>query len=436
VNFVASVEQGESPPRFRPRHRATLSLIVVCLLALAFASTAIAASAPTVTITSPVVGATVKGTVRIEADATAGAGAYPTGVTFYDGVNEIEHVRCEAQQSCIATTEWNATGLSGQHSLTAEVETNEGATARSAAVPVTVISPPPTVTIVSPSAGATVEGTIDIVANAATDPSQEDYPTEIDFYDGVNHIGQIDCQGQQTCQGQVEWLATGLTGPHTLTAVVTTHRDVSVTSAPTTVTVLSPAPSVTITRPRNGAPLGGTIALAVAGATARSQVDYPTEIDVYDGSNEIGSVRCQGQRTCEGSLKWNTSGLKGAQALKAVIHTNTDREATSRTVYIGGSPHTPPMKISCKIDSLDIRVGRYDYGRCIISNPPKEVSVVIQDRLPGQSWTSGKRVRERARGHFPFKLRDIRRETFEVSALIRASNHPAARILLGTVRVT
>ncbi len=68
-----------------------------------------------VTVTSPTAGSMVKGTVRIEADATAGAGDYPTGVTFYDGVNEIEHVRCEAQQSCTATIEWNATGLSGQH---------------------------------------------------------------------------------------------------------------------------------------------------------------------------------------------------------------------------------------------------------------------------------------------------------------------------------
>lgn len=387
-----------------------------------------------VTVTSPTAGSMVKGTVRIEADATAGAGDYPTGVTFYDGVNEIEHVRCEAQQSCTATIEWNATGLSGQHSLTAEVETNEGATARSTAVPVTVISPPPTVAIVSPSTGTTVEGTINVVADAATDPSQEDYPTEIDFYDGVNHIGNVDCQGQQSCQGQVEWPATGLTGPHTLTAVVTTHRGASATSAPITVTVLSPAPSVTITRPQNGAPLGGSITIAVSGATALSQVDYPTEIDVYDGSSEIGSVHCQGQRTCEGALPWNTSGLKGVQALKAVIHTNTNREATSRPVYVGGS-RQPPLKISCTIDSHHLRVGRYDYGRCILSNPPKGVSVVIQDRLPGQGWASGKRVKERARGHFPFKLYDTRREIFEVSALIRTDGH-AMRILLGTVRVT
>jgi hypothetical protein len=421
-----------------PRHAALPILLVGLLpsmLGLVRASAASGAPSATVTITSPVAGETVKGTVRIEADATAGDGAYPTGVTFYDGVNEIEHVRCEAQQSCTAVVEWNATGLSSQHSLTAEVETNEGTTAKSAAVLVGVTSPAPTVTIASPSAGATVEGTVTVVANAATDPSQDDYPTEIDLYDGVNHIGHVDCQGQQTCQGQVEWLATGLTGTHTLTAVLTTHRGLSVTSPPVTVTVLSPAPSVTITHPTSGTSLGGTIAVAVSGSTAHSQVDYPTEIFVYDGSSEIGSAHCQGQPTCEGTVQWNTSGLKGVQVLTAVLHTNTNREATSRPVYVGGTKPRPAMKVSCEIKLHRIHIGHYDYGKCIVYNPPKDVSVVIQDRLPGQSWVGGKTVKEHAGGHFPFKLRDRRRETFEVSALIRAGSHVTRRIPLGTVSV-
>jgi hypothetical protein len=412
-------------------------LLILQLLVLATAPVVTAAPVPTIAITSPGAGETVKGTVHIEATATANPGAYPTYIEFYDGVNEIARVDCQDQQSCTVSAEWPATGLSGQHSLTAEAETNEGATATSAAVPVTVVSPPPTVQITGPSAGTTVEGTVAVAADAATDPSQDDYPTEIKLYDGVNDIGRITCQGQQTCQGQVEWEATGLTGSHTLTAIVSTNRDVSVTSAPVSVTVLSPPPKVSITSPANGAPLRGVKAVAVSGSTAESQDEYPTEITVDDGTSEIGSVRCQGQQTCAGTVQWDTSELKGAHALTATIHTSRDREATSRPVYVGVTPGKHRANVSCHIDSLHVRRGQYDRGSCIAHGVPKGTAVVVQYRVSGQDWTSAPRGSISASGEYVFKVRSRYRVTFEVSVLVAASSRYAAtRVVLGTVHVT
>jgi hypothetical protein len=397
------------------------------------------ASPPAVAITSPAAGSTVEGTVHVEATVTASPGDYPTNVVFYDGVNEIARVDCQMQQSCTASTEWAATGLSGSHSLTAVAETNEGETASSAPAVVTVLSPSPTVAITSPGAGATVQGTLSVLATAYTDPSQEDYPTEIELYDGVNDIGHIDCQGQRTCQGQVSWNATGLTGVHTLTAVVSTNRGLSLTSAPVSVTVLSPSPGVHIAHPADGAPLRGNIAIDVSGATAPSQEEYPTGISVYDGTSEVGSVDCQGQQTCGGTVQWNTSGLKGTHVLTAIIHTNRNREATSAPVYVGGTPRKRHAKVGCHIDSFHVPIRHQDNGSCTAFNVPARTAVVVQYRTAGEGWKSIAHTQGQisASGRYSFDVHNRSPVTFQVSVLVAAnSRYVATRVLLGTVHIT
>jgi Bacterial Ig domain len=414
-------------------------ILALVPILLASPGAARAASAPTVSITSPTAAQTVEGTVRVEATAAAATGEYPTRIDFYDGVNEIGEAECQKQQTCSGSVEWKATGLSGAHTLTARTETNTQQEGTSGAVTVTVDSPLPTVRITSPASGATVKGTVDITASAATDPSQEDYPTNITFYDGVNRIGDVECQGQRTCEGEVEWHATGLSGAHTLTARVDTHRELAVTSGPVTVTVVSPSPSVKITHPGDGAPLRGTIEVEVYGATDPSQVDYPTGIDVYDGTDEIGDVTCQGQRTCAGGVQWSTAGLKGVQVLRATVHTNTDREATSAPVYVGGAPRRHYAPMSCHIDSHHVRVRHQDNGSCVIYDVPKGTAVVVQYRTAGAGWRSiGKSlVALPASGRYKFEVRNRVPVTFQVGVLVSANRRYAAtRVLLGTVRIT
>jgi hypothetical protein len=410
-------------------------LLTVVWLSLVPAD-AVAASPPTIAIASPVASATVKGTVRVEATAMASSGDYPTSLAFYDGVNKIGSMSCQKQQSCSAFVEWHATGLSGQHELTAQAETNEGQSATSAAVMVTVVSPPPSVKITNPDPGATAKGTVIVSAEAATDPSQEDYPTAITFYDGVNKIGYVHCQGQQTCQGQLEWHATGLTGTHTLTASVSTNRNMSVTSAPVIVTVISPPPTVTITHPANGTPLRGTITIAVSGATDPSQVDYPTGIEVSDGTTNIGDVSCQGQQTCSGTIQWNTAGLKGVQVLRATIHTNTNREAASVPIYVGGVPSKPHAKIRCHLAAFHVHTRHSDEGTCIASNVPVGTAVAIQYRATGHAWKTAASGHIGRSGRYNFILRSPKRATFQLSVLVSQSGkYAATRLSIGTLHV-
>jgi len=431
---------GTSVPKPSLRTGRWARLVVVLLAvgaALGVLAPAAFAAPPTVSITSPSNGATVEGTVAIEATASSAPGEpYPENISFHDGANSIGEVSCERQQQCTVSIKWPATGLSGAHSLTATVHTENEATT-SAPVMVNVVSPPPTAVITSPGANATVEGTIPIKIEAATNPSQDDYPTSVTLHDGVNLVGEFSCQGQRTCAGEVQWKATGLSGEHTLVATVHTHNGLSVAGAPVIVHVVSPLPTVSIVRPSKGAPLGGTITVEARGATDPSQEDYPEYISLYDDSTFIGEIPCEGQRTCSGTFQWNTAGLRGARTLTATIHTHRGLTATSAPVYVGPVPGRPHAKASCHIARLHIRRGRKDDGACVTPGVPTGTKIALQYRVPGGNWrpvTSGVVLPS---GRYLFFIRIRSRSTIELSVLISANRRYAAtRISIGRLHVS
>lgn len=429
--------------RLRARAGALLPVVwfsLLCALALACPAARAGSTAPTVAITSPTAGSTVMGTVTVDVTATAtGASDYPTDIRLLDGVNEIADEPCASgQPTCTVSASWHATGDTGQHTLTATAQTNEGASATSAPVQVTVLSPPPTVTIASPGAGATVKGNVTVAVSGATNPSQDDYPTGIAVYDGVNEIGAIRCQGQQTCEGSVTWRATGLTGQHVLTAQIKTNRGLDVTSPAVDVTVESPPPTVAIVSPSNGYPLGGEITIVVSGATDPSQVDYPTSIQVNDGSEEIGHVSCQGQPTCGGSLKWSTKGLTGVHVLTAVIHTNTGRSTASAPVMVGGS-HPRARRYSrpsCRLTKYAVAVRRVDHGVCTVGGVPAGTAIEIQAKGQTGGWVTVVRGRLGRGAVFYFRLKAARRSTFRLAVVVGATRaYLATRVAFATLRV-
>jgi hypothetical protein len=417
-------------------------LTIAALLCIAGAATPQAHAegpAPVVAITSPIAGSTVKGTVTITAKATAtGASDHPTSITFYDGANEIGFVSCgnSGQRECTVSESWRATGDTGTHTLTATADTNENSSATSEPVMVTVLSPPPTVAITSPANGSTVKGNVTITVSGTSDPSQEEYPTSILVYDGVNEISSIRCQGQQTCEGSVVWHATGLSGQHVLTAKIQTNRNLSATSAPASVRVESPPPTVRITSPASGRPLSGISAIAVSGATDPSQVDYPTSIEVYDGTDEIGSVDCQGQPTCAGSVKWSTHGLTGKHVLKATIHTDTSRTATSASVTVGGTPTKPHSRPACRMTTYAVALRKIDRGICTVGGVPKGTHIAIEAMTPGGTWVTAVRGRVSRRGTFHFFLKVVKRSTFRLAVTVSATRrYKLTTVAFGTLQV-
>src|SRR5205809_7572985 len=119
---------------------------------------------PTVSITSPISGATVGGTTSVTANASDNVGV--VGVQFLlDGANlGVEDAAAPYSVS------WNTTTASnGSHTLTAVARDAAGNRTTSAAVTVTVFNDttPPTVSITSPVSGATVGGTTSVTASAS-----------------------------------------------------------------------------------------------------------------------------------------------------------------------------------------------------------------------------------------------------------------------------
>ncbi len=109
---------------------------------------------------------------------------------------------------------------------------------------------PPTVSMTSPTDGATVSGVTTLAANATDDSAV----ASVQFKVGGTNLGVPDTTAPYT----TSWDTTSLlSGPRTLTAVATDTAGLTSTSAPVSVQVSNPA-KVTITQPTAGAGLAGT----------------------------------------------------------------------------------------------------------------------------------------------------------------------------------
>src|SRR5713226_4062894 len=122
---------------------------------------------PTISVTAPIAGATVSGSVSVSANASDNVGV--VGVQFkVDGNNTgAEDLAAPYTYSLNTTTLSNAS-----HSLTAVARDAAGNSTTSAAISVNVNNTvagnnPPTISITSPAAGASVSGTVSVSANAS-----------------------------------------------------------------------------------------------------------------------------------------------------------------------------------------------------------------------------------------------------------------------------
>jgi hypothetical protein len=187
-------------------------------------------TAPTVSITAPTNNATVAGSVGVTANASDNVGV--ASVQFYLDGNT-------ALGSPVTTTPytvtWNTAGAGNRtHTLTAVASDAAGNSTTSAVVTVTVNNvtdaTPPTVSISSPTGGATVSGTVTVSATASDNVGVAGVQFKLD---GAN------LQAEDTAAPySVSWnTATAGNGTHTLTAVARDAAGNTTTSAGVTVTV-------------------------------------------------------------------------------------------------------------------------------------------------------------------------------------------------------
>jgi hypothetical protein len=298
---------------------------------------------PTVSITSPVSGATVSGIITVAANATDDV-AVANIVFQLDGAqigSPITAAPCSLSLNTVLLSNGNHTliavatdlaGNSAQTSVTFTVNNGGGGD-----------TTPPTVAITFPASGATVSGTITITASATDDVAVANVVFEVDN----KPIGAPVTNPPYVASLNTTQLTNGA---HTLTAVATdlagNHAQASVV-----VTVSNNSggdttpPTVTITSPAAGATVSGTITVS---ANATDDVAVASVTFQVDGK-QIGSPLTKAPY----SLSLDTTQLiNGGHVLTAIatdLAGNSAQVSMSITVNNSGGGNTCPSNAWCPI---------------------------------------------------------------------------------------
>jgi glucose/arabinose dehydrogenase/PKD repeat protein len=177
---------------------------------------------PNVTVTSPAGGATVSGSVEIQASASDDVGLQ--GVQFKVDGQDVGSLDTTAPYR----VPWDTrSAANGSHQLTAVARDSAGNTTTSNGVAVTVQndSTPPTVSVTAPANGSTVSGAVTVRAAASDDVGVQDVQFRLD---GQN-LGGADTSAPY----ELSWdTRTASSGSHQLTAVARDAAGNSRTSSP------------------------------------------------------------------------------------------------------------------------------------------------------------------------------------------------------------
>jgi hypothetical protein len=180
---------------------------------------------PTVSITSPASGAQVSGTITVSANATDSV-AVKSLQFQVDGHGVGSAITSAPYSYSLNTT----TLANGNHSLTAVATDTSNLSTTSAAVTINVnnASASPSVSITSPVSGATVSGTITVIASVSSGIGS------VQFLLDSADLGML----VTTSPYSTSWNTTTVAdGTHTLTASAKDNSGITVTSAPVTVAV-------------------------------------------------------------------------------------------------------------------------------------------------------------------------------------------------------
>ncbi len=294
---------------------------------------------PTVSVTSPAAGATVSGTVSVSAGAADNVGV--AGVRF-----TLDGAPLGAEDtSAPYSVSWNTTTASGgAHTLRAIARDAAGNETTSAPVGVTVNNAPPppdttppTVSVTSPAAGATVSGTVSVSAGAADNVGVAGVRFTLD---GAP-LGAEDTSAPYS----VSWNTTTASGgAHTLRAIARDAAGNETTSAPVGVTVDNAPPppdttppTVSVTSPAAGATVSGTVSVS---AGAADNVGVAGVRFTLDGA-PLGAE----DTSAPYSVSWNTTTASGgAHTLRAIARDAAGNETTSAPVgvTVDNAPPPPP----------------------------------------------------------------------------------------------
>jgi hypothetical protein len=304
-------------------------------------------SAPTASISSPADGSAVNGTVQVGLDGSPDPAKsdWDTSIDMLIDGGQVANLPCTdsgMNTDCTGSGtgvvyNLDTTGLSGQHTLQARLHTQSGDTALSPLVHVTVAGPPPTTSITSPAAGATVSGWVSVQVTGAV-TAAGDSPASMQLYaDGYEVDVQPCPAASSSCPVTLTWDSTWVTGPHTLAAHLVTANGAGADSAPVSVNVTTPPPTAVISSPGDGTVVSGTVTVSGHGTTDSRLSDVPVGMDlIVDGvlKAQQACATWSGPHACEAPFDWVTTGLAGTHQLQTRVHTQDGQTALSPVVRV------------------------------------------------------------------------------------------------------
>ncbi|MFN0120336.1 MAG: Ig-like domain-containing protein, partial [Blastocatellia bacterium] len=215
-------------------------------------------AAPAIAITAPQNGASFNapGEILLSANASDNDGTI-SKVEFFDGATLIG-----TATSAPFRLTWS-NPAPGPHTLTARATDNQGLSATSAPVSISInANAPPTVTLTAPQNGASFNapGEILLSANAS---DNDGTISKVEFFDGATLLGAA-----TSAPFRLTW-NNPAPGSHTLTARATDNQGLSATSAPVSISINANAPpTVTLTAPQNGAAFSAPASVTLAAQAA------------------------------------------------------------------------------------------------------------------------------------------------------------------------
>jgi hypothetical protein len=238
-------------------------------------------------ITLPAANFSTTNPLQVSGTATTGA-----TVTVYDGVTLVGTTTASANAFSVGVTLTVGTG----HSLTAKQTVNSVTSAASAAIPGTILPPPPT--IMSPSSGFSTTSPLLVSGTATTGAN-------VTVYDGATSVGTTTASAGAFSVG-----VTLAVGTHTLTATQSVNGATSGASAPVTGTIVPTLVSIAVT------PAGHDY----GGDTVSVNYDFPSlGTVIYSGGSAVVSP---------GGTAFNTVATMGAGAGPTVTVSSTTIQAT------------------------------------------------------------------------------------------------------------
>ena len=301
---------------------------------------------PTVSISAPAANSVFNATATIAVGANAAdSDGSVTQVQFFANGNPIG-----TATSAPFAINW-AGVAAGNYSLTAVATDNGGTTTTSSAVPV-IVNSPPSVSLSSPTPGATFNApaTIVLAANAS---DSDGTVTQVQFFDGATPLGTVS-------SAPYTLTLTGVAaGAHNYSAVATDNRGATSSSSVVAVSV-NALPAVSITAPAANAVFNSPATVTVT-ASANDTDGTITQVQFFANGNSIGtatgapfSVSWSGMAAGTYNLTAAATDNSGAITISAAVPVIVNTPPTvSLTSPAAGATYNAPATIVLTANAAD-----------------------------------------------------------------------------------